>query len=422
MKTTALRLYGKKDIRLEAFELPEITENEILAKVVTDSACMSSYKAVIQGNEHKRVPKDIEEKPIILGHELCGTILKVGKRWSNQFKEGDNFVIQPALNYKGSLDAPGYSYQYIGGDAQYIIIPSEVMETNNLIKYNSSKYYLGSLSEPISCIIGAFNASYHTVPGTYNHIMGTKPQGNMLVLAGGGPMGLCAIDYVLNAYENKPKLLIVTDIDNSRIERAKRYFAPTDIKVEFLCTKNIQDQYNELMMLSNNEGFDDVFVFAPSSQLLEIGNQLLSRDGCLNFFAGPTEKDFEARVNFYDVHYASTHIVGTSGGNRDDMIKAVKLIEEGKLSPEHMITHIGGLDSSLYTTLNLPLINGAKKLIYTGISLPLTSIEDFDRLSKEEGKHKELFTKLHLICEKNQGAWCKEAEDCLLENGTKLEM
>ena len=45
MKTTAVRLYGKEDLRLETFELPPIKEDEILAKIVSDSICMSSFKA-----------------------------------------------------------------------------------------------------------------------------------------------------------------------------------------------------------------------------------------------------------------------------------------------------------------------------------------------------------------------------------------
>ena len=49
MKTTAVRLYGKNDLRLETFDLPEIKDDEILAKIVSDSLCMSSYKAAIQG-------------------------------------------------------------------------------------------------------------------------------------------------------------------------------------------------------------------------------------------------------------------------------------------------------------------------------------------------------------------------------------
>ena len=61
MKTTAVRLYGKEDLRLETFELPAIKEDEILAKIVSDSICMSSFKAAEQGADHKRVPNDVAE-------------------------------------------------------------------------------------------------------------------------------------------------------------------------------------------------------------------------------------------------------------------------------------------------------------------------------------------------------------------------
>lgn len=88
MKTTAVRLYGANDLRIETFELPEITDDEILMRVVTDSQCASTYKAVKQGTAHKRVPADIAEHPIIIGHEMCGEIVKVGKNVSGWKKVG----------------------------------------------------------------------------------------------------------------------------------------------------------------------------------------------------------------------------------------------------------------------------------------------------------------------------------------------
>ena len=162
MKTTALRLYGKNDLRLETFELPEIGEDEILARVVSDSVCMSSFKAASQGAAHKRVPDDVAENPVIIGHEFCGECVKVGRTHAGKFKPGDRFSIQPALNYRGTLDAPGYSYRYIGGDATYVLIPAEVMEMDCLLPFGGEAFFYGSLAEPMSCIIGAFHANYHT--------------------------------------------------------------------------------------------------------------------------------------------------------------------------------------------------------------------------------------------------------------------
>ena len=145
MKTKALRLYGKNDLRLEEFDLPAITADEILVEIVTDSVCMSSYKATIQGGDHKRVPNDVAEHPIIIGHEFCGRIVEVGDNWKDKFTAGQKFSIQPAFNYKGSLEAPGYSYQYCGGDAQYGNVPFETLVTDSLLTYNSDTYFYGSL-------------------------------------------------------------------------------------------------------------------------------------------------------------------------------------------------------------------------------------------------------------------------------------
>jgi len=81
-----VRLYGKRDLRLEEFELPPIRDDEILAHVVCDSICMSSYKEAIQGSDHKRVPEGIGKNPVIIGHEFCGELVEVGAKWKSKFK------------------------------------------------------------------------------------------------------------------------------------------------------------------------------------------------------------------------------------------------------------------------------------------------------------------------------------------------
>ena len=92
MKTKAVRLYGVNDLRMEEFELPAIKDDEILARVISDSVCMSSHKAAMQGAAHKRVPNDIAENPIIIGHEFCGEIVEVGSKWQKSFKKGQKFT------------------------------------------------------------------------------------------------------------------------------------------------------------------------------------------------------------------------------------------------------------------------------------------------------------------------------------------
>ncbi|HAA25325.1 MAG TPA: L-sorbose 1-phosphate reductase [Ruminiclostridium sp.] len=423
MKTIAVRLYGKNDLRLEEFELPPVKNDEILARIVTDSICMSTYKAVIQGKTHRRVPDDVDKNPVIIGHEFCGEIIEVGSALRDKYHPGMKFTVQTALNRKDDPNAaPGYSYRYIGGSATHVIIPREVMELGCLLEYKGDAYFYGSLAEPMSCIIGAFHAVYHTEAGKYVHEMGIKPGGNMAILAGVGPMGLGAIDYAIHA-ERKPSRLVVTDIDKARLKRASRLYTAEEakkngIELVYVDASAVEDPVGALLNITGGEGYDDVFVFAPVKSVIEQGDKILRKDGCLNFFAGPVDPAFTAGVNFYNVHYNLTHIMGTTGGNTDDMAEALEMMADGRINPSSMITHIGGLDSVIETIMNLPEIPGGKKLIYNNISMELTALDEL----REKADQNPLFLRLAEIVEANNGLWCGEAEKYLLENAKPIAL
>ena len=418
MKAKGVRLHGANDLRLEEFELPEITDDEILVKVISDSICMSTYKCAILGTEHKRVHEDVAEHPAIMGHEFAGDIIKVGKNHQNQFKPGMKFTLQPALNYKGTMWSPGYSYEFFGGDATYCIIPSEVMELGCLLEYKGRAYYEASLAEPMSCSIGAFNAAYHTHMGVYTHDMGIKENGKLAIMAGAGPMGLGALTYALHR-DVRPSMIVVTDIDQERLDRAEVLFPPAEaakegISLHFVNTSKMEDPVAELIHISGGTGFDDVLCYAPVAAVVKQSSDILGRDGCLNFFAGPTDNKFSAEMNFYDVHYNSTHVMGTTGGNTADMIESLELTAANRINPAVMVTHVGGLDSAAETTLNLPKIPGGKKLIYTHLSMPLTALSDF-RIKGEETKD-ERYIALADIIDQNNGLWSPDAEEYLLQH------
>ena len=192
-----------------------------------------------------------------------------------------------------------------------------------------------------------------------------------------------------------------------------KFSLPFDIT--YLNTSDLEDPAKTLIELSEG-GFDDVFVYAPVPAVVELGDAILAFDGCLNFFAGPLDKDFSAKFNFYNVHYASTHIVGTSGGNTDDMIEAISMMEQGLLNPAAMITHVGGLNSVIETTLNLPKIPGGKKLVYTNKDMPMVALADFAEL----GKTDKFYADLDAIVKAHNGLWCAEAEEYVLANAKNI--
>ena len=411
MKTRAARLYGANDARLEDFELRPITSGEILIKIISDSVCMSTHKTIMQGKNHIRVPDNIAENPIILGHEFCAEIVKVGDKWKNKFSVGDKVVMPPVLSYLGGYETVGYTFEDIGGISTYSIVYEHILDNNFLIKLDSNSYFNGSLIEPASCVIRGYKASLH-LDENYNPVTGIKPGGKVAILAGCGPMGLVAIDIALHG-NVKPSMVVVTDLDQARLDRAASIFSVEKAKEDGinLVFANTSDK-DKLMDISGGKGFDDVFVYAPVPAVVELGDAILGFDGSLNFFAGPLDKKFSANFNFYNVHYAQHHVTGTSGSTPEDMRDIVKLIGENRLDPSVMITHIGGIDAAIDTTINLPNIPGGKKLIYTHITLPLTALTEFEKLGETDAR----FKILDELVKANNGLWCAEAEKYLLQN------
>lgn len=417
MKTKAVRLYGSKDLRVESFELPQINSNEVLMRVDTDSLCTSTYKAVIQGPEHKRVPADVAENPVIIGHEMCGEILEVGDKLTDKWSVGQRVVIQPALKLENNFD-PGYSYKYIGGNSTYAIVPEIVLERGCLLPYNGDSFYKGSLVEPIGCVLRAFKGLYHTDYTTYTRTDGAKRGGKLAILGGAGPMGLSAIDLAIN-YAGCSQV-VVTDLSQERLDYAARMCTVEDAKkagceLVYCNTSEYENPAEELLKISDG-GFDDVFVMVPVAALLTMAEKIAGFDGCINFFAGPAVHDLQGSLNLYRVHYDGIHLVGTAGSIPEDTEDTIALIEQGKINPGVMVSHILGLNAVPETIMAMEKPGGAKKVCYNALDIPLVALSDFEKL----GETNPLYKALDEIVKRNGGTWCAEAEKYLLENAPRI--
>jgi len=200
-------------------------------------------------------------------------------------------------------------------------------------------------------------------------------------------MGLGAIEYAIHR-DRKPGLLVVTDIDEARLERAAAIYTVEDarkngVKLIYVNTADeVHDDEYLKSLTPEGAGFNDVFVFAPVRQVVEQADRLMAHDGCLNFFAGPTSPEFSAEFNFYNVHYAATHVVG--------------------------------LDAVIETTLKLPDIPGGKKLIYNHVSMPLVALDDLHSTSGD------FYQGLAEIVGRHNGIWSPEAENYVLANAPRI--
>lgn len=414
MKTKAVRIYGVKDLRLEEFELPAMGEDEIQARIVTDSLCMSTYKVANQGAKHKKLPDDLAQNPVVMGHEFCGIIEAVGKKWQHLYQPGDRFVAQPNLGRADTFSL-GYSFPYVGGEATKVIFMNEAMEKGCLLPYKGDSFFEGALVEPLSCIIAGFKANFHLRDRNgYDHAMGIREHGAMAVLGGTGPMGSLAIDYAVHG-ERKPSVLVVTGSTPEKLARSKELYPVEEareqgIELHYVLTPKGSDFVEELKSLTpGKKGFDDIFLMAAQEDMVTKAEALLAGDGCLNFFAGPADSGFSARINFYNLHYNATHFVGTSGSNTQDMKDAIACIEQKTVNLAKIATHVMGLNDVCESILKIPELPGGKKIVYSQKNYPITDVQEFSGSGTMEAVLKE-------IVERHNGLWSAEAEAYFLEN------
>ena len=418
MNTKAVRIYGVKDLRLEEFELPTMKDDEIEARIVTDSLCMSTYKVSNQGEKHKKLPNDLKNHPVIMGHEFCGVITKVGEKWKHLYKPGDCFVAQPNLGRADTFSL-GYSFPYVGGEATNVVIMNEAIEKGCLLPYKGEGFFEGALVEPLSCIVAGFKANFHLRDrNDYDHTMGIKEGGALAILGGTGPMGFLAIDYAIHK-DRRPKHLVVTGRTQSKLDMAKRLYpveeaAKYGVTLTYVLTADEDDIVEELKALTPDaKGFDDIFLMAAKERLVTQAEQLLAYDGCLNFFAGPADSKFASTINFYNIHYNATHFVGTSGSNTQDMKDAIALIENKTVNVAKIATHIMGLNHVCESILNLPKMPGGKKIVYSGKEFPVTDVSAF-------GENNELEKHLKELVDAHDGLWNAEAEQYFLEHAKDI--
>ena len=418
MNTKAVRIYGVKDLRLEEFELPTMKDDEIEARIVTDSLCMSTYKVSNQGEKHKKLPNDLKNHPVIMGHEFCGVITKVGEKWKHLYKPGDCFVAQPNLGRADTFSL-GYSFPYVGGEATNVVIMNEAIEKGCLLPYKGEGFFEGALVEPLSCIVAGFKANFHLRDrNDYDHTMGIKEGGALAILGGTGPMGFLAIDYAIHN-DRRPKHLVVTGRTQNKLDMAKRLYpveeaAKYGVTLTYVLTADEDDIVEELKALTPDaKGFDDIFLMAAKERLVTQAEQLLAYDGCLNFFAGPADSKFASTINFYNIHYNATHFVGTSGSNTQDMKDAIALIENKTVNVAKIATHIMGLNHVCESILNLPKMPGGKKIVYSGKEFPVTDVSAF-------GENNELEKHLKELVDAHDGLWNAEAEQYFLEHAKDI--
>ncbi len=307
--------YNNNDVRIEEMPVPSIGDNELLVKVKASGICGSD---VMEWYRIKKAPR-------ILGHEITGDIVEIGKN-IRKYKVDDRVFVSHhvpcymcsfCLNDQQTLCHTLHSTNfYPGGFAEYLRVPEINIDRGVFVLPKEISYIEGVFIEPLACVIrGLIKA-------------GMKPAQTILII-GSGISGLLHIKL---AKAWKAGKILATDVEEFRLQAAKKFGADVVI--------NANDDVPE-QVKQHCDGKLSELVILCTGALPAVQQALLSVEvgGTILFFA-PTEPGIDVPFPLYELWNKQITIVSTYAGSPEDINTAINLIKSKKVNVVDMISHI----------------------------------------------------------------------------------
>jgi len=309
------KYYKNTDLRIEEMPVPKIGPGEILVKVQASGICGSDVMEWYR----------IDRVPLVLGHEIAGTIEEVGAGVKG-YKKGDRVVCSHHVpcekcayclsGHESVCDTLRKTNFDPGGFAEYLRMPVINVEKGVFLLPDKLSFDEATFVEPLACIIrGQRQAG------------GVK--GKRVLVIGSGIAGIL---HTHLAKFNGASFIAATDILEYRLQQAKKFGADSSINAK---------EYSFDLARKLNQGrlFDLVIVTAGAPSAIQQALESVERGGTILFFA-PTEKDAKIPIPFNELFWR-TEITLTSSyaGSPKDCREALDLISSGKLDVAGMITH-----------------------------------------------------------------------------------
>jgi len=306
--------YNNNDVRIEKMPIPEIDDNEMLVKVKASGICGSDVM------EWYRIKK----APLVLGHEIAGDIVEVGKN-VEKYKVGDKVFVShhvPCNTCRYCLDGQHTLCDtlhstnfYPGGFAEYLRVPEINVDRGTFVLPKEMTYDEGVFIEPLACVVRGMRAAEMKL-------------GKSVLVIGGGIAGLLHIKLARALGANK---VIATDINDYRLKMAKKLGA--DIVI------NAKENVPVKVKKYNGGRLADLVVLCTGViPAVKQAINSVDRGGTLLFFA-PTEPGVEIPFPLFDLWNKGVKMVSTYAGSPRDIADAIEMIRFKKVTVTDMISH-----------------------------------------------------------------------------------
>ncbi len=309
-------LYGPKDVRLEEIDIPKVSSGEILVKIEAALTCGTDAKVFLRGGHPRMITP-----PAVFGHEFAGIVAKAGDG-VEKFQEGMKVVAANSAPCnrcfycrRGKQSLCEDLLFINGAYAQYINIPSRIVEQNlHLVPENVSSRE-ASLVEPLACALhGIETANIET--------------GDTVVINGAGPIGLMFTQLA----KLKGAYVISCDMVKERLNMAEKSGADEVINVS-----EVDDEVSAVRKLTGGFGVDVGIEAVGNPAVWEKTVSMARKGGTVVLFGGcaPGTK-FTLDTEF--IHYGELTLKGIFHHTPYYVEKALKLLQLRRINTSCLIT------------------------------------------------------------------------------------
>lgn len=302
---------NNSDIRIEEVPMPEPGPDEMLVKVISCGICGSDI------SEWYRLPR----APLVLGHEIGAEIIKTGKNVT-KYAPGERVFVAPkvpcmACEYCKNEHypvCPNVKDRLPGGFAQFLVVPAGLVEKGTYLLPEGISYDQSTFIEPLACVVRA------------QRLSGLKEKQGVMIL-GCGMSGLLH----LKLAKVRGCRAIAVDISEKRLAFAKTIGVDTVINA----SENVPDR---LMAAHGGHKVDVVILCTSALSAIDHAWKCVEKGGCIVFFAVP-DPGKEVTIPINDFWMKEICIQTSYYCGPPDIAEAMKILAEGLISVDDMITH-----------------------------------------------------------------------------------
>ncbi len=332
-------LYGKEHVEVEPVAVPEVGAGDVLVRVKAALTCGTDVKVFSRGYHARMIVP-----PALFGHELAGDIVAVGTG-VKRFKIGQRIMAANSAPCgkcfyckKGAENLCEDLLFNNGAYAEYIRIPSRIVERNTHELPSHVSYQDAALAEPLACVLRGVDET-------------TIRPGDNVVVIGLGPIGLMFV----RVAALKGARVIAVGRRQMQLDRAAALGAQV-----LLTADDSLNIVTAVRDVTKDHGADIAIEAVGSPRTWQEAVQMVRRGGTVNFFGG-CPNDTTVPIDTGHLHYSEITLKASFHHTPAHIKAALEMISAGHITARQFVNGEEPLKNLLDVFKHLMSHNGHLK-------------------------------------------------------------